>query len=64
MAVSAYCLSASFEYGGAVEVLVVFDGVAVLDDAFGAAVGWWSAVLRYVNTGFCYDTWTWHTRLM
>lgn len=48
--VLAYCLRASIEDGGAVEVLVVFDGVAVLDDAFGAAVGWRSAVLRHVNT--------------
>ena len=31
-----YRLGASFEYGGAIEVLVVFYGVAVLDDAFGA----------------------------
>ena len=32
-----YRLGASFEYGGAIEVLVVFYGVAVLDNAFGAA---------------------------
>lgn len=36
----AHCLGASVEDGGAVEVLVVFDGVAVLDDAFGAAECW------------------------
>jgi hypothetical protein len=34
-----YRLGAPFEYGGAIEVLVVFYGVAVLDDAFGAAEG-------------------------
>jgi hypothetical protein len=64
MAVSTYCLSASFEYGGAVEVLVVFDCVAVLDDAFCAAVGWRSAVLRHVNTDLCSNTWASHTRPM
>ena len=30
-------MGASFEYGGAIKTLVVFYGVAVLDDAFGAA---------------------------
>lgn len=34
----AYRLGASVEYSPAVEVLVVFDGVAVLDDALGATV--------------------------
>jgi len=33
-------LGASFEYGGAIEILVVFYRVAVLDDAFGAAKRW------------------------
>jgi hypothetical protein len=41
-----YRLGASFEYGGTVEVLVVFYGVAVLDDAFGAAEGPWCARAR------------------
>jgi hypothetical protein len=35
-----YCLGTSVENGGAVEVLVVFYGVAVLDDALCAAVVW------------------------
>jgi hypothetical protein len=35
----AYRLGASFEDSGAIEALVVFDGVAVLDDAFGATEG-------------------------
>jgi hypothetical protein len=39
-----YRLRASVEYGGAVEVLVVFDRVAVLDNALGAAVRRWGAV--------------------
>jgi hypothetical protein len=39
--VMSHRLCASFEYGVAVEVLVVFYRVAVLDDAFGAAVGRW-----------------------
>ena len=34
----AHCLGASIEYGCAVEVLVIFDSIAVLDDALGAAV--------------------------
>jgi hypothetical protein len=34
-----YCLGASIKDGGAIEVLVVFYGVAVLDDAFGATEG-------------------------
>jgi len=41
-----YCLGASFEYGGAIETLVVFYGVAVLDDAFGAAERWRGIVRR------------------
>jgi hypothetical protein len=39
-------LGASFYYGVAVEVLVVFYGVAILDDALGAAVCWRDAVTR------------------
>ena len=34
-----YRLGASFEYSGTIKILVVFYGVAVLDDAFGAAEG-------------------------
>lgn len=37
----AYSLSTSFEYGGTVEILVVFNSVAVLDDALCAAKGRW-----------------------
>jgi hypothetical protein len=37
---SAHCLGASLEDSRSVEVLVIFDGVAVLDDALGAAKGW------------------------
>lgn len=33
-------MRASFEYGTTVEVLVVFYGVAVLDDTFGSTKGW------------------------
>jgi len=36
---NAYGLSAAFDDGRAIEVFVVFDGVAVLDNAFGAAEG-------------------------
>jgi hypothetical protein len=38
--VKAYRLGASFEDSGTVEVPVVLYGVAVFDDAFGAAEGW------------------------
>lgn len=34
----AYCLCASVEYGCTVEVLVVFDSIAVLNDALGTAI--------------------------
>jgi hypothetical protein len=37
---SAYRLRASLKYSRSVEVLVILYGVAVLDDAFGAAQGW------------------------
>jgi hypothetical protein len=37
---STYSLGASVKDSGSVEVLVVFYGVAVLDDAFSAAVVW------------------------
>jgi len=38
-------LCASFEYGVAVEILVVFYCVAVFDDAFGAAVRRWGTTI-------------------
>jgi hypothetical protein len=41
----AYCLRTSFDYRVSVEVLVIFYGVTVLDDAFGAAICWWDTVL-------------------
>jgi hypothetical protein len=41
---TAYRLGAAVEDSRSVEVLVVFYGVAVLDDAFSAAVGWCDAI--------------------
>ena len=46
----AYRLGASVEYGSAVEVLVVLDGVAVLDDAFGATVVGRGATVAWIST--------------
>jgi hypothetical protein len=39
-----YRLGAAVEDSRSVEVLVVFYGVAVLDDAFSATVGWSDAI--------------------
>lgn len=44
MVAVAHCLGASIEDGCAVEILVILDGVAVLDNALGAAVVWRRAV--------------------
>jgi hypothetical protein len=61
---TAYCLCASFEDRCAVEVLVVFYGVTVLDDAFSTAIGWWSttgcSISKFQYAGFS----SMHTRLM
>jgi hypothetical protein len=46
----AYRLCTAFKDSRSIEVLVVFYGVAVLDDAFGAAVGGWSAATWSVST--------------
>jgi hypothetical protein len=45
-----YRLGASFEDSSAVEALIILDGVAVLDDAFGAAKVWGSATM-FCQTG-------------
>lgn len=41
-----YRLRASVEYGTTIEIFVVFYSVAVLDDAFSAAVRWWRAAVN------------------
>ena len=48
--IEAYRLGASFEDSGSVETLVVLYGVAVLDDAFGAAEGRWRTTDTLVRT--------------
>jgi hypothetical protein len=53
-----YRLGASFQDGGAVEVLVVLYGVAVLDDALGATVGWRCAVWCISTRGLWKGRWT------
>lgn len=41
---STYRLSAALQYGSSVEVLVVFNSIAILDNAFGTAEGWWGTI--------------------
>jgi hypothetical protein len=53
-----YCLRASFENRRSVEVLVVFYGIAILDDAFGAAEGRWGAASRSISARYIVACWS------